>query len=82
MQDPLYVCLVSIDSTGFCILCMILYIWALYLLVDNAVLLWKLSDSLVITTGEDEENKETWTVFKMLRYILGVTTTAPPLQPS
>eukprot|EP00731_Ephydatia_muelleri_P032212 Em0023g719a len=34
---------------------------------DNAVLLWKLSDSLVITTGEDEENKETWTVFKMLR---------------
>ena len=42
--------------------------------IDNAVLLWKLSESLATGTGnmdgnEEEENKETWTVFKVLRYV-------------
>lgn len=34
---------------------------------DNAILLWKLSDSLAPAVGEEEGNKETWTVVKMLR---------------
>lgn len=47
------------------------------LLIDYAVLLWKLSDSLVITMGEDEENKETWMVFKMLRYVRCPSSSSP-----